>query len=55
MLDGLQDPEIVDGACMLDPTDLLSEVFRDYRHPKNIHVIIQTFNNGELTLLSDEP
>ena len=55
MLERLRDHEHVNWGCKLDPTDQLSEVFQDDRHAKDVHVIVQPPDDGELTLPSDEP
>jgi hypothetical protein len=55
VLKGLEDAGNVNGACKLDPTDQLSEVFLDDRDAKDVHVIVQPPDNGELILPYDEP
>ena len=43
----LHDPQIVDGARKLDPTDLLLELFGGEHEPKHVHIVVQAPDTGK--------
>lgn len=47
MLHGFREPEHIDGACKLDPTDLLSETLGNDYDPKHVHIVVQVPGEGE--------
>ena len=54
VLQGLGEPEQIDGACKLNPTDLLSEIFRNDHDPKHVRIVVQVPREGEFTLSTEK-
>jgi hypothetical protein len=54
VLPRIQDPQSINGARKLHPTDLMSEIFGSDRHAKHLHVVVKAFDTGEFTLHANE-
>ena len=54
VLQGLGDPEQIDGACKLNPTDLLVETFGNDHDLKHVHIVVQEPREGEFSLSTEK-